>query len=78
LQKRVVASGISSDVFITADVSGNSLLVRAPAKSMELLAAIIKELDSLPAAESQIKVFTGPTVTPRRSPGCSRASSASK
>ncbi|MFM7073732.1 MAG: secretin N-terminal domain-containing protein, partial [Planctomycetota bacterium] len=58
LQKRVVASGISSDVFITADVSGNSLLVRAPAKSMELLAAIIKELDSLPAAESQIKVFT--------------------
>ncbi|MEY4179911.1 MAG: hypothetical protein RLY70_3485 [Planctomycetota bacterium] len=58
LQKKVVASGISSDVFITADVSGNSLLVRAPAKSMELLAAIIKELDSLPAAESQIKVFT--------------------
>jgi general secretion pathway protein D len=58
VQKRVMASGISSDVFVTADVSGNSLVVRAPAKSMELIAAIIKELDSMPAAESQIKVFT--------------------
>ncbi|MFO0902667.1 MAG: secretin N-terminal domain-containing protein [Pirellulales bacterium] len=58
LQKQVMASGISSDVFVTADVAGNALIVRAPTKSMELIAAIIKELDSLPAAESQIKVFT--------------------
>lgn len=58
LQKRVMAAGISSDVYVTADVSGNALVVRAPTKSMELLAAIIKELDSMPAAESQLKVFT--------------------
>ncbi|MFO0871314.1 MAG: secretin N-terminal domain-containing protein [Pirellulales bacterium] len=58
LQKTVMASGISSDVFVTADVSGNALIVRAPTKSMELIAAIIKELDRLPAAEASIKVFT--------------------
>ena len=34
------------------------LLVSAPAESMELIEALIRQLDQLPAAEAQIKVFT--------------------
>ena len=33
-------------------------MVSAPAESMELIEALIRQLDQLPAAEAQIKVFT--------------------
>ncbi len=50
-------SGILSDVHITADSRANTLLVSAPSESMELIAALIRQLDQMPSAESQIKVF---------------------
>lgn len=56
--KKTVASGIATDVVITADVAVNALVVRAPAKAMDLISAIIDELDSGPDAQAQIKVFT--------------------
>src|SRR5262249_35075581 len=55
---RVIASGIPADIVVNVDPTANSLVVRAPAKSMELIGALIKQLDSLPDAQSQIKVFT--------------------
>ena len=42
---------------ITADPTGNSLLVSAPPESMELIAALIAELDQVPTSTAQIKVF---------------------
>ncbi|HEY2826421.1 MAG TPA: secretin N-terminal domain-containing protein, partial [Pirellulales bacterium] len=50
-------SGILSDVHITADSRANTLLVSAPSESMELIGALIRQLDQMPSAESQIKVF---------------------
>lgn len=56
--QRKLESGILTDVRITADTRANALLVSAPAESMELIEALIHQLDKLPAAEAQIKVFT--------------------
>jgi general secretion pathway protein D len=56
--RRLLESGILADVRITADPRGNSLLVRGPATSMELVGALIEQLDQLPDAEAAIKVFT--------------------
>ncbi len=56
--RKELKSGILSDVQITADARSNALMVSAPANSMELIAALIRQLDQLPAAEAQIKVFT--------------------
>ncbi|MBM4093858.1 MAG: general secretion pathway protein GspD, partial [Planctomycetes bacterium] len=54
---KIIESGILTDVTVTADVNANSLVVRAPARSMGLVAELIEQLDKVPAAESQIKVF---------------------
>lgn len=43
---------------VAADVPANALIVRGPREGMELIEALVKELDQVPAAESQIKVFT--------------------
>jgi type II secretion system protein D len=56
--QRLVESGILSDVRITADTRANAIVVSAPAECMQLLEALIHQLDTLPAAEAQIKVFT--------------------
>ena len=56
--QRLVESGILSDVRITADTRANAIVVSAPAGCMQLLEALIHQLDTLPAAEAQIKVFT--------------------
>ncbi|TVS07747.1 MAG: hypothetical protein EA424_29425, partial [Planctomycetaceae bacterium] len=53
----LLESGLLSDVRVTADVAGNALLVTGPSKSMGLIAALIRELDTLPTARAQIKVF---------------------
>jgi len=45
-------------VKVTADVRANALVISAPAESLELLEALIHQLDRLPAAQAQIKVFT--------------------
>jgi len=54
--ERLVKSGILNDVRITPDVRLNTLIVAAPAGSMDLLAALIRQLDS-PGTVAQIKVF---------------------
>lgn len=56
--RRQLQSGVLSDVRITAEPRSNSLLVSAPSASMELLEALIKQLDQPPAAAAQVKVFT--------------------
>jgi type II secretion system protein D len=56
--QRLLSSGVLTDVRITADPRANALVVSAPSASMPLVAALIRELDQLPAAEAQIKVFT--------------------
>lgn len=56
--RQLLESGVLSDISIVADPRGNSLIVTAPEKSMPLIAELIRQLDDLPAAESQIKVFT--------------------
>lgn len=56
--KRILQSGILNDVRIVSDPRGNSLIVTGPAESMDLIAALIMQLDRLPSASAQIKVFT--------------------
>jgi type II secretory pathway component GspD/PulD (secretin) len=52
-----IESGILAGVVITTSPSINALVVRAPAKSMPLVAALIEQLDQLPSADARIKVF---------------------
>jgi len=54
---RVFRSGVLADVKITPDAQRNALLVTAPAESMELISALIKQLDASPTSVAQIKVF---------------------
>jgi type II secretory pathway component GspD/PulD (secretin) len=57
-QGNQLRANVLYDVSITADTRSNTLIVSAPADCMPLIEAIIKELDKLPTAEAQIKVFT--------------------
>src|SRR5690606_4267959 len=50
-------SGVLADVRITPDIQKNALVISAPAESMELIVALVAQLDQMPAAEVQIKVF---------------------
>lgn len=52
-----VDGGIMFDVRVTADRNSNSLIITGPEASMELIEALIEQLDTLPEAETQIKVF---------------------
>ncbi len=54
---RTIESGIPGGVSVTADPNVNALVVRAPAKSMDLIEELIQQLDQLPSAEAKIKVF---------------------
>lgn len=54
---RKVGGAIMFDVRVTADANSNSLIVTAPDKAMDLVEELIKQLDVLPDAETQIKVF---------------------
>ncbi len=56
--QKLLSSGILTDVRVTADSRANALLVSAPAESMPLIEALITQLDQLPAAQAQLKVFT--------------------
>lgn len=56
--QRRLSSGILADVRITADPRANALIVTAPAESMPLIDALIKQLDQPPAVRAEIKVFT--------------------
>jgi type II secretory pathway component GspD/PulD (secretin) len=56
--KGSIESGLLEDIRITPDTRVNSLILSAPAKTMDLLLALIRDLDVPPAARAQIKVFT--------------------
>ena len=56
--KEILRSGLLTDVRVASDARANSLVVTAPAESMDLIAALVKQLDELPTSEVQIKVFT--------------------
>ncbi|MHC4399252.1 MAG: secretin N-terminal domain-containing protein [Planctomycetota bacterium] len=53
-----VRSGILTDVTITPNTRGNSLMISAPAENMPLLEKLVEQLDSPPTAEAHVKVFT--------------------
>ena len=50
-------SGPLEDVFLTPDIRTNSIILSAPPKSMELMLALIRELDVQPAARAEINIF---------------------
>jgi len=52
-----VESGFLEDIHITADIRTNSVILSAPAKSMDLLIALIKELDVVPANRAEVNIF---------------------
>ncbi|HLW67377.1 MAG TPA: secretin N-terminal domain-containing protein, partial [Gemmataceae bacterium] len=52
-----IESGLLEDVHITSDPPSNSLIVSAPPKTMELIKALIRELDVPGAAQARINVF---------------------
>ena len=54
----VVNGGIMFGVRVTADRNSNSLIVRGPESSMDLIGELISQLDRLPNAETLLKVFT--------------------
>ncbi|GIW92160.1 MAG: general secretion pathway protein GspD [Pirellulaceae bacterium] len=54
---RIIDSGVLADVTVSADVSINALIVRAPSRSMGLVEELIKQLDQPPIAEAVVKVF---------------------
>ena len=53
----VVSGGIMFGVRVTADRNSNSLIVRGPESSMDLIGELISQLDRLPNAETLLKVF---------------------
>jgi len=55
---RLVRSGILADIRVTADTRMNSLIVTAPEQSMELMAALIRQLDQPTSTVAEIKVFS--------------------
>ena len=52
-----IQSSILFDVGVSADSNSNSLVVTGPEKSMGLIEELVKRLDKIPDAETQIKVF---------------------
>jgi type II secretory pathway component GspD/PulD (secretin) len=52
-----VETGLLEDIHITSDPRTNSLIVSAPPKSLELILALIRQLDVPPQAAATIKVF---------------------
>jgi general secretion pathway protein D len=54
---QTVKSGVLTSVRVTADARANALVVAAPAESMDLIAALIAQLDRAPDAVAELKVF---------------------
>jgi len=55
--RRSVEAGILEDIHISPDERLNSLIIAAPAKSMDLILALVHELDAPPANRAEVKVF---------------------
>lgn len=58
--RQTIESGLLEGVTITPDVNTNSLIISAPPASLELIQAIVQQLDVPPAAalQAEVKVFT--------------------
>lgn len=56
--QRRLDSGVLTEVRIAANIRANTLIVTAPTRSMDLIAALINQLDQPPQAEAELKVFT--------------------
>lgn len=56
--KRLIRSGILSDIRVTSNPQANSLVVTAPETSMKLMEELIKHLDTPSKLVAEIKVFT--------------------
>jgi general secretion pathway protein D len=56
--QRLIKSGVLNDIQISSDPRSNTLVVTGPANTMELIAALIDQLDTLAQADAAIKVFT--------------------
>jgi general secretion pathway protein D len=57
-QERTVRSGILADIRVQPDIRSNSLIVTAPKQSMEMMVALINQLDQPTTTVAEIKVFT--------------------
>lgn len=55
---QLVRSGLLLDVRVTPDIRSNSLIVAAPEQSMEMIVALIQQLDQPSSTVAEIKVFT--------------------
>lgn len=56
--KRIIESGILSDLSVSSDPRSNSLIIVGPPATMPLMAELIRQLDAPPGGEAQVKVFT--------------------
>ncbi len=56
--ERALKSGVLTGARISADARANSIIVTAPADSMDLIAALIQQLDKSPNVSAELKVFT--------------------
>ncbi|MBW3542490.1 MAG: hypothetical protein KY476_19685 [Planctomycetes bacterium] len=56
--RRLIRSGVLSDIRVTPDIRTNSLVVTAPEASMEMMAELIRRLDQPTSTVAEIKVFT--------------------
>jgi type II secretion system protein D len=54
---QAVESGLLEDAHIVADPRINAIIVTAPSKTMRLIESLVKELDSVAAARSYVKIF---------------------
>jgi len=55
---QLIKSGIVANVRVNADTRTNSLIIVGPTTAMGLMAALVEQLDTLPASVARIKVFT--------------------
>ena len=54
---QVYESSLLEDIYIIPDIRTNSLIISAPTKTMELILALVRDLDTVPNARAEIKVF---------------------
>ncbi len=54
---QLIKSGIVANVRVNADTRTNSLIIVGPTTAMGLMAALVEQLDTLPASVARIKVF---------------------
>ena len=55
--EKTVRSGILADIRVTPDIRSNSLIVSAPEVSMDMMLALIQQLDQPTSTVAEIKVF---------------------